>query len=330
MVDRKLVVEELRRFNRFYTRKLGLLNETLTRSPFTLTEARILFEIGRGRNVSKGVADDVVRLPQIGLSGAEIADHLRIDPAYLARLVKGFVAKGIVSSHRDLIDGRRRLLTLTDAGEIALGELQAAARRDMRTLLQALDDAQVRALADAQRRILELLGDKERQQAPVVLRPHRPGDIGWVIARQSALYSAEYGWSAEYEALACEICADFLRDFKPGKESCWIAEKDGRRVGAVFLVHRSEEEAQLRLLHVEPLARGAGVGKRLVFECVATAKSFGYRKLVLWTNDVLTAARRVYERTGFKMVSQEPHHSFGKDLHGQMWELDLSAAERSS
>ena len=156
------------------------------------------------------------------------------------------------------------------------------------------------------------------------LRAHKPGDIGWVIARQTRLYAGEYGWTGEYEALACEICANFLRDFKPGKEFCWIAEQEGKRVGAVFLVHRNEEEGQLRLLHVEPVARGAGVGKRLVAECISTAKAAGYRKIVLWTNDVLAAARRIYEHMGFKLVSEEPEHSFGKHLHGQMWELDLT------
>jgi len=314
MLDRNHAVAEMRRFNRFYTRKLGLLTHTLSRSDYTLTEARVLFEIGHASHVSK----------TDGLSATDIAEELNLDAAYLARILKGFVAKKLVAVRPDVSDRRRRILNLTSAGEAALADLQATANRELLGLLKGLSDAQLSALNASQRRIAELLGPGSADIAEVQLRAHRPGDIGWVVSRQAQLYAEEYGWDEQYEALACEICAKFLRDFVPGQEFCWVAERAGERLGAVFLVRRSDDEAQLRLLHVEAAARGMGVGTKLVEACVAMARQVGYRKLVLWTNDVLHAARRVYERAGFVMVSQDAHHSFGKDLHGQMWELDLS------
>lgn len=314
MFDRNNAVAEMRRFNRFYTRKLGLLSHTLTRSNYTLTEARVLFEIGHASQGTKAA----------GLSATDIAEELNIDAAYLARILKGFVAKKLVSARPDDSDGRRRILTLTSPGEAALADLQATANRDLLHLLSGLDDGELAALSDSQRRITELLGPDKASKPGIRLRAHRPGDIGWVIGRQAALYAGEYGWDGEYEALACEICAKFLRAFVPGKEFCWVAERGDERLGSVFLVRRSDDEAQLRLLHVEASARGMGVGTKLVDACVAMARNAGYRKLVLWTNDVLHAARRIYERAGFVLVSHEPHHSFGKDLHGQMWELELT------
>lgn len=319
-MDHQTAVAEMRRFNRFYTRKLGLLAQTFHGSPFTMTEGRVLFEIGR---VDGGDRSDVTPAGSPpAVVAADIAVELGVDPAYLARIVKRFVADRLVVQRPDPVDRRRRFLSLTEAGREALARLQAAADDEIGTLLAGLDDRAVETLAEAQGQVIGLLGGVDGTET--VLRPHRPGDIGWVIERQARLYAREYGWNDEYEALACEICGQFLRDFKPGKEFCWIAERNGHRAGAVFLVQRNEEEGQLRLLHVEPSERGAGLGSKLVSECVKTARAVGYRRLVLWTNDVLVAARRVYERAGFRLVSQEGHHSFGKDLHGQMWELDLA------
>lgn len=325
MLDRSQAVADLRRFNRFYTRRLGLLNHTLTQSPYTLTEARVLFEIGYAGDAAEasGKGAPVEGLDGRGLSASDIVEQLHLDPAYLARILKQFTAAGLVSVRPDQADKRRRILSLTALGNRALADLQTAAKRDLSELLAGLDDAEVGHLVDAQQKITRLLTGERQPAPPLVLRPHRVGDIGWVIERQSKLYADEYGWNGEYEALVCEIAARFIRNFKPGKEFCWIAEHNGQRAGAVFLVHRSDDEAQLRMLHVEASARGAGVGSALVAECVNLARKIGYRKMVLWTNDVLAGARRIYERAGFRLVDQETHHSFGHDLHGQNWELVL-------
>lgn len=308
MSDRAQLVAGIRRFNRFYTHKIGLLEETLTHSPYTLTEARVLFELGHDGG---------------GSAASEIAETLRLDPAYLARILRKFAMAGLIETSPDPADGRRRILSLTSDGTEELVTLQAAADKDIAGLVDALSDDRLNELARALRRTEELLGEPAAGKGQVILRPHATGDVGWVIERQSRLYAGEYGWNDEYEALVCEIGAAFIRNFKPGKEFCWIAERDGERLGAVFLVQKSEDVAQLRLLHVERAARGMGVGSRLVAQCVETARRAGYRRIVLWTNDVLADARRLYERAGFSLASEERHRSFGKDLKGQYWELDL-------
>jgi DNA-binding MarR family transcriptional regulator/GNAT superfamily N-acetyltransferase len=301
------IISRIRGFNRFYTRTIGLLDETLTDSAFTLTEARVLFELGN-RNIP---------------AASEIARELRLDPAYLTRILGKFAAAGLTEVRTDPADRRRRILSLTEEGAAALAGLQAAADEDIARLVRGLSDEKSRDLASAMQKIAQLLGGAPDEQPQVTLRPHRIGDIGWVVERQARLYAEEYGWNDEYEALVAEIGAAFIRNFRPGKEFCWIAEKAGARVGAVFLVHKSDEDGQLRLLHVERDARGLGVGSQLVAECVAKARRAGYRRLVLWTNDVLTDARRLYERTGFSLAGEERHRSFGKDLVGQNWELAL-------
>lgn len=325
------LVSTVRQFNRFYTRQVGLLEQTLTHSRFSLTEARVLFELGhRAANASssagaglRGYLSDSLQL-NIGPAASEVAADLRLDPAYLTRILRKFANEGLTEVRPDPADGRRRILLLTDKGRRELAELQASADREIGSLVDGLDNAQAKGLTQALRRTMELLGDDARPaMAPVIVRPHRIGDVGWVIERQSRLYAEEYGWNEEYEALVCEIGGKFLREFKPGKEFCWIAERDGERLGAVFLVRRSDDEAQLRMLHVERTARGAGIGSMLVAQCIETARSTGYRKLLLWTNDVLSSARHLYERAGFRLVEQEGHRSFGHDLHGQTWALEL-------
>lgn len=300
-------VSRVREFNRFYTRTIGVLNETLTQSEFTLSESRVLYELGH----------------RASPNAVDIARDLLLDPAYLARILRRFREAGLVKAHADGEDRRRRRLELTPAGRAALDALQARSEQQITALLAPLDALHRDNMVDAMARITETLQGDTEPPVPVVLRPHRPGDIGWVIGRQASLYAEEYGWNIEFEALVAQICADFLRDFQPGREFCWIAERDGERLGAIFLVRQDDEVAKLRLLHVESAARGRGVGRMLVERCVQQARESGYRRLTLWTNSILAEARRIYERTGFRLVSEEAHRSFGVDLTGQYWELEL-------
>lgn len=303
--DRADAVAETRRFNRFYTRVAGFLDEKLTHSRFTLTEARVVFELAH--------RDAPV--------ASEIARDLGLDPAYLARLLKKFAAAGLVERSRSDVDGRRRDLLLTPSGRAAFDELQARADAEMGALLEPVPAHDLPGLGRAMRAIARILGP---HAAPAVaLRAHRPGDVGWVISRQGALYAGEYGWDITFEALVAEIGAAFIRNFDADREGCWIAELDGERAGAVFLVRDGDGTARLRLLHVEAWARGHGLGTMLVDACIAKARAAGYRRLVLWTNDVLVSARRIYQAAGFRLVGEERHRSFGKDLVGQDWELDL-------
>jgi DNA-binding MarR family transcriptional regulator/N-acetylglutamate synthase-like GNAT family acetyltransferase len=297
----------VREFNRFYTRTIGLLNETLTESDFTLTEARVLFELGH----------------RSAVGATEIASDLLLDPAYLARILRRFREAGLIDVRADGDDRRRRILELTAVGRDALAGLQARSEVQISGMMAALLPVERENLLDAMARIRETLEKPPAAQPTVALRAHRPGDIGWVIGRQSSLYAREYGWTIEYDALVTRICADFLRDFREGQEFCWIAERAGERLGAVFLVRQDEEVAKLRMLHVERAARGQGIGAMLVGRCVEQARTCGYRRLTLWTNSVLVDARRLYERAGFTLVSEEAHHSFGHDLVGQYWALEL-------
>ena len=331
--ERNALVAEIRHFNRFYTRTVGLLDETLTQSAFTLTEARVLFELGhRKRPATPDTAGEAGFLAEafhleMGPTASDIVRQLRIDAAYLTRILRKFAGEGLAETRTDPADKRRRILSLTARGEAALSGLQAAADRDTARLIEDLPDHRLHELGGALRKAAELLGDPARENpggTPIVtLRPHRVGDVGWVVQRQARLYADEYGWSIEFEALLAEIGADFIRNFLPGRDFCWIAECSSQPVGAVFLVHQDDEVAKLRMLHVEAAARGMGIGKRLVGQCLNQARACGYRRLMLWTNDILVAARAIYERAGFRLVSEERHHSFGKDLVGQTWELDL-------
>ena len=300
-------VADVRRFNRFYTRTAGFLNETLIRSEFTLTEARVLFELGRRDRAS----------------AADLVKELVVDAAYLARILKRFVAAGLLASKTDPEDRRRRLLELTEGGREAVRDLHERADRDVARLLDPLGPGQREDVIQAMRIIESELRGRNDDTGEIVLRPHRIGDMGWIIHRQAILYAEEYGWNVAYEGLIAGICGDFIKNFIPGKEFCWVAERQGRILGSVFLVRQDDKTGKLRLLYVEPSARGSGLGKRLVAACIDGAREAGYSKLVLWTNDVLAAARGIYRRAGFRLVGEERHHSFGKDLVGQNWELDL-------
>jgi DNA-binding MarR family transcriptional regulator/GNAT superfamily N-acetyltransferase len=300
-------VDEVRRFNRFFTRRIGVLREGLLHSPYSLTEARVLFEVARGED----------------LTASELVRDLGLDPGYMSRILARFERGRLLERVPSEADGRRRLLRLTAAGEKAFSVLDRRSREEVAGMLEGLSEGDQERLLGATRTIEEVLGEDSPTPPPFLLRRHAPGDMGWVVGRHGELYAGEYGWDERFEGLVARIVADFVEGYDPDRERCWIAEASGRRVGCVFLVRESDEVAKLRLLLVEPDARGMGLGARLVEECVRFARERGYGKLVLWTNSVLTSARRIYEERGFKLVEEQDHHSFGADLVGQNWELEL-------
>jgi DNA-binding MarR family transcriptional regulator/N-acetylglutamate synthase-like GNAT family acetyltransferase len=301
----------VRRFNRFYTRQLGLLDEGLLDSPFSLTEVRVLYEIAA----------------RPGITATDLRELLALDAGYLSRILRGFRRQGLISAHAAPADRRQRHLRLTDRGRRTFAGLDARSTREVEATLARLSRAERRELIEAMDGIEDLLGKAVDQRGlsarPVVLREPKPGELGWVVKRHGELYAAEYGWDAEFEGLVASIVGRFVAERDSRVERCWIAELRGEPAGSVFLVKESATVARLRLLLVEPWARGHGIGSRLVDECLRFARAAGYGKVSLWTNDVLHAARRIYEKAGFRLVEQAPHHSFGHDLVGQTWELDL-------
>lgn len=300
-------IAAVRRFNRFYTQRIGVLKEGLLESPFSLAQSRVLYELAHRRSAT----------------ASALAKELGLDPGYLSRILRGFETEGLIVRTPSETDARQSSIALTDAGRAAFAPLDRASREEIAGLLERLPGPQQRRLVEAMRTIETLLGDPPAARPPYLLRPHRVGDIGWVVHRQGVLYAEEYGWDETFEALVAEVGAAFIRNFDPKRERCWIAEQDGAVVGSVFLVRKTDEIAKLRLLYVEPCARGAGIGQRLVEECLRFAKSVGYRRITLWTNSVLVAARRIYETAGFELVGSEPHRSFGHDLVGETWERHL-------
>jgi DNA-binding MarR family transcriptional regulator/N-acetylglutamate synthase-like GNAT family acetyltransferase len=304
-VDRK--VEAMRRFNRFYTKQIGVLREELHKSPFSLTEGRVLYELARRE---KAVA-------------TALSDELSLDSGYLSRILRAFKNRGLITKEMSTADGRQSLLSLTRKGQEAFAKLNADAREEIRGMLSGLQPRAQGRLIEAMETIQELLGARADGRSPFLLRPHQLGDMGWVVHRHGVLYAQEYAWDEQFEAMVASIVAKFIQEYDAKRERCWIAEKDGEPVGSVFLVSRSKKVAQLRLLLVEPRARGLGIGERLVFECLRFARQVGYRKMMLWTNAGLDAARHIYEKAGFRLVGEEKHHSFGHDLTGQTWELTL-------
>jgi DNA-binding MarR family transcriptional regulator/GNAT superfamily N-acetyltransferase len=302
-------VAALRHFSRFFTSRLGLLDEGLLASGFSLTEVRVLYELAHHE----------------GLAAADLARSLGLDAGYLSRILRRFGAHGLLRRAAQPDDARRSTLALTAKGRRTIAPLEAAADRRAAALLQHLDAGTRAELASALHQVERLLAPaaKDAPLEPIVLRAHQIGDIGHVARRQGQLYAQEYGWDETFEALVAEIGARFVRRFDPAHERCWIAEQGGRIVGSVFVVRKSARTAQLRLLYVEPSARGQGLGGRLVDECIRFARAKGYRVLTLWTNDVLDAARHVYESRGFVLGKQERHRSFGKSLVGQFWSLAL-------
>jgi len=307
-------VDAVRRFNRFYTQRIGMLRADLYESPYSLAEARVIYELAHAAPPT--TASDVARL-------------LAMDAGYLSRMLAGFVARGLVRRTRSARDGREYHLALTAAGRKAFAALDRASAREIGALLAPLDDGARARLVGAMATIESALHAEPEPVAAApaaagfTLRAHRPGDIGWVIARHGALYAQEYGWDIAFEAMVARIAARFVEKFDPRFERCWIAERDGANVGCAFVVRRSARVAQLRMLLVEAAARGLGIGRALVAESLAFARATGYRKMMLWTNAGLDAARRLYDDAGFRLVAEEPHRSFGKDLVGQTFELTL-------
>lgn len=300
-------VDAVRRFNRFYTRGIGVLDEHLLGSGLALPEVRLLYEIAH----------------RDGPSAADIGKELRLDPGYLSRLVERLRARGLVERRPFSADRRRRVLRLTRRGRDTFAGLDRRSHEEVAALLAPLPAGEGRRLVEAMATIQRLLGGASPDAVSYLLRPHQPGDMGWVVQRHGALYAEEYGWDGEFEALVAEITARFLRHFDSKRERCWIAERHGANVGSVLLVGKSPTVAQLRLLLVEPSARGLGIGRRLVAECIGFARRVGYRRVTLWTNKGLDAARHLYEEAGFRLGKEEPHHSFGHDLVSQTWSLTI-------
>ena len=310
-------VAAVRRFNRFYTQRIGVLREGLSGSRFSLAEARILYELAQ-RDFS---------------TASDLARDLGIDAGYLSRIMGGLQRQGLVDRTPAGTDRRRRHLTLTAEGRRAFASLEQGARAEISALLAPLGAPARQRLVAAMREIERELDPATSVTAmsrpaapsppPVVLRRPLPGDLGWVISRHGAIYAAEYGFDARFEALVAGVAAAFGKGFDPRREGCWIAEQGGTPVGSVFLVRDSDVAAKLRLLLVEPTARGHGVGRRLVTECVGFAGAAGYRTVTLWTQSILLAARKLYRDAGFRLARSEPHHSFGCDLVGEYWELTL-------
>jgi DNA-binding MarR family transcriptional regulator/GNAT superfamily N-acetyltransferase len=300
-------VATVRRFNRFYTNRIGVLDEHLLKSRFSLTEARLLYELAHGD----------------GLTAAGLARDLGLDPGYLSRTLQKLEKAGLVVRSPDADDARLSRIALTDEGRAAQAPLERQSDEAVAGMLAPLGPHDLTRLLGALATTEALLSGAPHAPPALVLRRHQPGDIGWIIHRQGKLYAEEYGWDETYEALVAEILAAFVKNFDETRERAWIAERDGAIVGSVFLVRHDDAVAKLRLLYVEPAARGQGIGARLVDEVIAFARGKGYRRLTLWTNDILASARRIYQTAGFRLVAQGRHKSFGKDLVGQTWELSL-------
>jgi DNA-binding MarR family transcriptional regulator/GNAT superfamily N-acetyltransferase len=306
-VDHDGRIHAVRRFNRFYTRQIGLLHEGLAGSAFPLTEARVLYELAHRQ----------------GPTATELCRDLGLDAGYLSRILRGFERRGLLDRTRSKHDGRRSHLALTARGRKAFAPLNARSHEDVGAMLRGLAPAQQERMVHAMETIETLLGSRGDARAPYLIRHHQPGDMGRVIALHGAVYAQEYGWDERFEALVARIAATFIERYDAKRERCWIAEIDGEVVGSVFLVKRSQTVGQLRLMILDPKARGLGIGTRLVTECIRFARQAGYRKITLWTNSVLLAARTIYAKAGFRLVHKERHKSFGHDLVGETWELQL-------
>lgn len=303
-------VDAVRHFNRFYTRTIGTLNKGLAKTPYSLVEARVLYEIAH----------------RVNPTAKEIANDLGLDAGYLSRILQTFSGRKLVGRETSDTDRRQSFLSLTALGRKAVSKLETGTNEEIALLLQRLSRARQNKLTHAMGEIEALLeANRKEQRADYRLRQHEPGDLGWIVSEHGRFYAEEYGWDGSFEAFVARIAADFIDKYDPSRERCWIAEHEGERAGSVMLVRHAEmsDVAKLRLLLVTPEARGFGIGRRLVHECTEFARSVGYQKITLWTNDVLHAARHLYEAEGYALTSEQPHRSFGKDLVGQTWELPL-------
>jgi DNA-binding MarR family transcriptional regulator/GNAT superfamily N-acetyltransferase len=300
-------VEALRAFNRFYTRRIGVLDERHLQSPFSLAEARVLYELSRSNNAT----------------ATDIGRELGLDAGYLSRILRRFERKRLIERTPSKDDARRVLLRLTTKGSRAFAPLEAKTREIARAILKPLAETDRDRLLSNMGAVETILNDGSGEAGPVTLRTHRYGDMSWIAARQIDAYAREYGWGDRFEAMMTHIAADILENFDPARERIWIAERNSERVGSVCVVAETKTVARLRLLLVEPEARGSGLGRRLVAQCIDFARAAGYRKMILWTQHVLHAARGIYEDAGFRLVAKKKHRDFGVALTGEIWELDL-------
>jgi DNA-binding MarR family transcriptional regulator/GNAT superfamily N-acetyltransferase len=300
-------ISAVRAFNRFYTRKLGVLDQRLLKSPFSLSEARVLYELANRDSPA----------------AREIGIELGLDPGYLSRIIQNFDEDGLITRKPLPSDRRQYRLCLTAKGRQAFAKVDRSSHDDVADMLAALPRGDGQRLIEAMALIERLLGASRIAPPAAILRGPGPGDMGWVVQSHGSLYATEYGFDSSFEGLVAEIAAKFLSSFDASRERCWIADIDGARVGSVFLVRHTDEVAKLRLLLVDPAGRGQGLGTRLVAESLAFARQCGYRKIMLWTQSILVAARSIYQHAGFVLVAREPHRSFGQDLIGETWELNL-------
>lgn len=302
-------IPAIRHFNRFYTRQIGVLREGLLQTQFSLSEVRILYEIANRKQPS----------------AAELARDLAIDPGYLSRILRGFAIRGLVEKSSDARDHRQNRLALTAKGAEAFAGLNERQNQEVASMLKGIPSSEIERLLKSMRSIESVLvHDSQETRAPYLLRSHRPGDMGWVVQRHGELYWQEYGYDEHFEALVAGIVAKFVQNFDAKREHCWIAERDGENLGCIFLVKKSKTVAKLRLLLVEPSARGSGIGRRLISECVRFARQAGYKKITLWTQSELNAARHLYEEAGFQLVKKAKHDSWSRpNLIAEVWDLTL-------
>jgi DNA-binding MarR family transcriptional regulator/GNAT superfamily N-acetyltransferase len=300
-------IAAVRRFNRFYTKEIGVLRQPYLHTAFSLAEARVLYEIGH-------LAEP---------TAVEVSKALNLDAGYLSRILKRLEQARLLTRVKSLADGRRHILSLTAKGHEQLGMLNGRSQEEIRKQLSRLTGEQQERVVEALDTVAQALSAPSPGSSAFVLRPHQPGDMGWVVERHGVLYSQEHGWNGFLESMTAKIVADFLENYDPARERCWIAEREGERLGSIFVVRKTDTIAKLRLLLVEPSARGSGLGKRLVDEAVRFARSTGYNKIVLWTHSVLATARHLCEQAGFRLVQEKKHRNFGPELTGQIWELRL-------
>ncbi len=300
-------VDAARRFNRFYTKQIGLLNDRLLQTPYTLTEGRLMFEIAR----------------QPEVTASDLSRDLGLDPGYLSRTLRKLERKGLIDRTASQSDGRRQNLSLSKSGQEALADIDTTASRQVGAMLTALPAADRSRMVDAMATIEAVLDRRPDHGGPIVLRPHRPGDMGWIVHRHAVLYVEEFGFDAAFEAVVADIAAGFLRNYDPTGERCWVAERGSQILGSVFIVRQSETVAKLRMLYVEPDARGTGLGRQLVREAVTFARLSGYKSVVLQTASMLDAARSLYRSAGFRLVEEQQERAFGEDRVVELWQLDL-------
>lgn len=306
------IIDAVRAFSRFYTARLGVVGPTYLGTEYTLSDARVIFELNTRQTTR----------------AADLVNDLAIDPAYLSRIIARFRKLGLLTATADPDDGRSRLLRLTEEGRAEAARLASLSRGEIAAMIEDLSETEAAALKTALKTAERHLSPKEAKHPAFKLRPHRPGDMGWIVESQATFYAREYGWNENFEALVADVVAKVLKTFNPQRERVWIAERDGARVGSIILADGGENVGKIRLLYVDEAARGLGLGKRLVDDCVAFAASAGYRKISLWTNHPLTAARALYASKGFRKIEEAEHRMFGPPLIGETWELDL--AEQAS